>query len=85
MRTCHMAFDVCVYTQGDVWGIVQFVKQRPEILINAERSSAWAELQHIVAVLLKPLLIFCLILTAALAPSHSDFIQPETEALRPMK
>lgn len=36
-----MAFDVCVYTKG---GIVQFVKVRPEILINAERFSAWAEL-----------------------------------------
>lgn len=57
MRTCHMAFDVCVYTQGDVWGIVQFVKQRPEILINAERFSAWAELPRVVSELLKPLLI----------------------------
>lgn len=57
MRTCHMAFDVCVYTQDDVWGIVQFVKQRPEILINAERLSAWAELLCVVSELLKPLFL----------------------------
>lgn len=52
MRTCHMAFDVCVYSQGDVWGIVQFVEQRPKILINAEQLSA-----YIVPELLKPLFI----------------------------
>lgn len=57
MRTCHMTFDVCVYTQEDVWGIVQFVKQRPEILINAERFCAWAELPRVVSELLKALFI----------------------------
>lgn len=57
MRTCHMAFDVCVYTQGDVWGIVQFVKQRPEILINAERFSAGVELLRAASELFKPLFI----------------------------
>lgn len=48
-----MAFDVCVYTRGDVRGIVRFVKQRPEILINAERLSAWAEPPRVVSELLK--------------------------------
>lgn len=62
-----MAFDVSVCTQGDVRGIVLSVELGPDFLINAERFSVCARLQHVASELLKTALYFSPILTVTLA------------------